>query len=61
MKSIIATAKAVFNKKKILFTSKLKVNLRKKVVKCYIRSMAFYGDEIWTHQKFLESFEICCS
>ena len=60
IQSRIAMAKAAFNKK-TLFISKLNLNLRKKVVKCYIRSMAFYGDEIWTHQKFLESFEICCS
>ena len=34
-------AKAAFNKKKYLFTSKLDLNLRKKLVKCYIWSMAF--------------------
>ena len=34
-------AKAAFNKKKILFTSKLDLNLRKKLVKCYIWSMVF--------------------
>jgi hypothetical protein len=28
-------AKAAFKKKKILFTSKLDLNLRKKLVKCY--------------------------
>jgi hypothetical protein len=32
----IAMAKAAFSKKKALFNSKLKVNLRKKLVKCYI-------------------------
>jgi hypothetical protein len=35
-------AKAALNKKKIIFTSKLDLNLRKKLVKCYIWSMAFY-------------------
>jgi hypothetical protein len=35
IKSRIATAKAAFNKK-TLFTSKLDLNLRKKLVKCYI-------------------------
>ena len=35
IKSRIAMAKAVFNKKKNLFTSKLDLNLRKKLVKCY--------------------------
>jgi hypothetical protein len=29
-----------FNKKKILFTSKLGLNLRKKLVKCYIWGIA---------------------
>ena len=39
----IAMAKAAFSKKKTLFTSKLDLNLRKKLVKCYIWSMALYG------------------
>ena len=45
IKSRIAMAKAAFNKKKTLFTSKLDLNLRKKPVKCYIWSMALYGAE----------------
>jgi len=36
----IAMARAGFNKKKTLFTRKLDLNLRKKLVKCYIWSMA---------------------
>ena len=59
IKSRIAVAKAVFNKK-TLFTSKLDLNLRKKLVKCYIWSMALYGAETWTlraaDEKHLESF-----
>ena len=43
-------AKAAFNKKKNLFTSTLDLNLRKKLVKCYIWSMALYGTETWTQQ-----------
>ena len=35
-KSRIALAEAAFDKKKPLFTSKLDLNLRKKLVKCYI-------------------------
>jgi hypothetical protein len=35
-KARIAMAKAVFSKKKTLFTSKLDLELRKKLVKCYI-------------------------
>ena len=48
IKSRIAMAKTAFNKKKTLFTSKLDLNLRKKLVKCYIWSMALYGAETWT-------------
>jgi hypothetical protein len=57
-------AKPEFNKKKNLFTSRLDLNLRKKLVKCYIWSMALYGAETWTiravDQKNLESFEMWC-
>jgi len=38
-------AKAAFNKKKTIFTSKLDLNLRKKIVKCYIWSMVLCGAE----------------
>ena len=56
-------AKAAFNKKRTLFTSTLDLELRK-LVKCYIRSIALYGAETWTlravDQKHLESFERWC-
>jgi hypothetical protein len=56
--------KATFNMKKTPFTSKLDLNLRKNLVKCYIWSIAFYRDETWTlgkvNQKYLRSFEIWC-
>jgi hypothetical protein len=55
-------AKAAVNKKKTLFTSKLDLELRKKLVKCYIWRIALYGAETWTLrklvQKYLESFEM---
>jgi hypothetical protein len=35
-KSRIDMAKAAFSKKKTLFTSKFDLNLRKKLVRCYI-------------------------
>jgi hypothetical protein len=38
-------AKAAFDEKKTLFTSKMDLNLRKKLVKCYIWSMALYSPE----------------
>ena len=45
IKSRIAMAKAAFNKKKTLFTSAMDLNLRKKLIKCYIWSMALYAAE----------------
>jgi len=58
----IATAKAAFNKKRTLFTSTLDLELRKKLVKCYVWSIVFYGAETWTlraiDQKHLKSFEM---
>ena len=41
-------AKAAFNKKRVLFTSTLDLELRKKLVKCYFWSIALYGAETWT-------------
>jgi len=62
--SRIAMAKAAFNKKKKLYIKKLDLNLRRKLVKCYIWSMAVYGAETWTlraaDQKYLENFEMWC-
>jgi hypothetical protein len=48
----------------IMFLLKqLDLQLRKKLVKCYIWSIALYGAETWTlravDQKHLESFEMC--
>jgi hypothetical protein len=51
VKSRVTITKAAFNKKKTLFTRKLDLNLRKKLVKCYIFSIALYGAETWTLQK----------
>ena len=57
-------AKAAFNKKRALFTSTFDLKLRKKLVKCYIWSIALYGAETWTlravDQKHLESLEMWC-
>jgi hypothetical protein len=56
--------KAAFNKKRALFTSTLDLELRKKLLKCFIWSIALYGAETWTlravDQKQLESFEMWC-
>ena len=48
VKCRIAMAKAVFNKKRALFTSTLDLELRKKLVMCYIWNVALCGVETWT-------------
>jgi hypothetical protein len=57
-------AKAEFYKKRALLTSTLDLELREKLVKCYILSIALYGAETWTlssvDQKHLECCKICC-
>jgi len=64
IKCRIAMAKAAFNKKRTLFTSTLDLELRKKLMKCYIWSTALYGAETWTvraaDQKQLEIFKMWC-
>ena len=48
-------------RRRIFFTNKLDLNLRKKLVKCYVWSMALYGAETWTlretDQKCLETLK----
>jgi hypothetical protein len=64
IKCRITMVKAAFKKKRALFTSKLDLELRKKLVKCCIWSIGLYGAETWTlravDQKHLESIEMCC-
>jgi hypothetical protein len=64
IKCKIAMAKAAFNKKRTLFTSTLDLELRKKLVKCYVWNIVLNGAETWTlqavDQKHLESFEMWC-
>jgi hypothetical protein len=64
IKCRIAMAKTAFNKKRNLFTSTMVLELRKKLVKCYVWSVALYGAETWTLravvQKHLESLDIWC-
>jgi hypothetical protein len=56
--------KAAFNKNKMFFTRKFDFNLKKKIVKCYIWSIAWNGAEIWTFRnvdkKYLETFQMWC-
>jgi GTP cyclohydrolase II len=64
IKSRIPMVKTAFNKKRVLFISKMDLELRKKLVKRYIWSIALYGAETLTlrtvDQKHLESFEMWC-
>jgi hypothetical protein len=54
-------AKAAFNKKRAVFTSTLHLELRKKLVKCYIWSIVLHGAETWTlraiDQTYLETLK----
>jgi hypothetical protein len=57
-------AKEAFNKKEVLFTRKMVLNLRTKQVECYNWSTALYGAENWSYrkvdQKYQVSFEKWC-
>jgi hypothetical protein len=57
----IVTTEATFNRKKTLFTSKLNINLREKLIKCCIWSKTLCAAEIWVlrkvGQKFLKSLK----
>jgi hypothetical protein len=56
--------KVAFNKKRTLFTNTLDLELRKKLVKCHVWSIALYGAETLTlravDEIHLESFEMWC-
>ena len=64
IKSRIVMAKSAFNKKNNLFTTKLDLYLRKKLLECYRRNQALYGPETWTllkaDQIYLETFTMWC-
>jgi hypothetical protein len=63
-KFTIVIEKVAFNKNKASFMNIVALNLRKKLVKCYIWSIALEGAGTWTlrkvDQKFMESFEMWC-
>jgi hypothetical protein len=62
IKMRIAIAKEEFNRKISLLTSKLHIETRKKLIRCYVRSITLYGSETRTprklERKYLESFEM---
>jgi len=52
--------KAAFNKQKALFSSKMDFNLKKKLIQCYIWSIALCGVVIWTViQCYIWSIALC--
>jgi hypothetical protein len=57
----ISMAKAAFNKKRALFPSTLDLELKKKLVKCYLWGIVVYGVKTCTlravDQKHLERFK----
>ena len=56
IKKTISMAKESFNRKISLLTSKLNIELRKKLVRCYV---GVYGSETWTPKKIgSQIFEI---
>ena len=57
-------SKEAFNRKISLLTRKLNIELKKKLVRCYVLSIALCGSETWIVRKlerrYLESFEMWC-
>ena len=51
--------KAAFDKTQTIFTRKLDLHVRKKLVKCYVWKVVFIRSEL-VDQKFIESFELRC-
>jgi len=58
----MAIAKEAFSRKITVFTSKLNIELSKKLVRSYVWSFALYGSNTWTHRKlkrkYFEGFEM---
>jgi hypothetical protein len=55
----IAMAKPAFNKQTLVIR-KSDLNISKKLVKCYIWSIAVYGAETWTLRKVYQVYRKCC-
>ena len=52
IKMIIHMAKEAFIRKIPLLTSKLNIELRKKLAMCYNWSIVLHGSETWTHKNW---------
>ena len=61
IKMRIAIAKEAFNRKMLLITRNLNIELRKKFIRFYVWSNALYGSETWTlrtlERQYLERFK----
>ena len=57
-------AKEAFKRKISLLTSKLNIEIKKQLFRCYVWSIALYGSETWPlrklERKHLEIFEMWC-
>ena len=55
-------AKEAFNRKRSIFCGPLEKELRKRLVKCFVWSVALYGSETWilrrNEQRRLDAFEM---
>ncbi|KAJ4440120.1 hypothetical protein ANN_08257 [Periplaneta americana] len=62
VKRRIAMAKEAYNRKSSIFCGPLEKELKKRLVKCFVWSVALYGAEIWTlrrsEEKRIEAFEM---
>jgi hypothetical protein len=47
----IVIAEEAFNRKVSLLTSNLNIEISKKLVRCYVWSIALYSSETWTLRK----------
>ncbi|KAJ4442843.1 hypothetical protein ANN_04436 [Periplaneta americana] len=58
----IAMAKEAFNRKRSIFCGPLQKELRRRLVECFVWSVALYGEETWTlrrsEKKCIEAFEM---
>ena len=54
-------SKTAFNRKISFLTSKLNLELKKKLVRCYVWSIALYDSETWTLRKLERRYfgELC--
>jgi hypothetical protein len=63
IKTRIAIGKETFNRKISLLTSKLNIELKKKLVRFYVWSIALFGSETWTlrrlRQNYLRALKCC--